>query len=124
MYDLNNTGQYALGCATHPSTRKFTLRVGSPANGSDSPYGQIDLHQLGAGYQGHIWFAHVYPPDYFDGSTNAKHEVVGTWSPDRCIIDARLVPAGPRQCQGALWPGPQFAPSRGLGVAAQVGEDG
>ena len=82
VYDLNNTGQYALGCATHPSSGKFTLRVGSPANGSDSPYGQIDLHQLGAGYQGHIWFTHVYPPDYLDGNTNAKHEVVGTWSPD------------------------------------------
>jgi hypothetical protein len=84
VYDLDDTDQYALGCPVHPNGGKFTLRVGSPPNGLDSPYGQIDLHQLGAGYQGHIWFTHVYPPSLQDQETpfNYKHEVVGTWSPD------------------------------------------
>jgi hypothetical protein len=40
------------------------------------PYGQIDLHQSGAGYQGHVWFTHVYAP------SADKHKVVGTWSPE------------------------------------------
>jgi hypothetical protein len=82
VYDLNDTSQYNLGCATHPSNGKFTLRVGFPANGPDSPYGQIDLHQLGAGYQGHIWFTHVYPPSQLTEHFNYKHQVIGTWSPD------------------------------------------
>jgi hypothetical protein len=81
VYDLDDTSQYKLGCAVHPQNGKFTLRVGFPAYSPlNYPYGQIDLHQGGAGYQGHMWFTHVYPPS--SGSNNALHSVVGTWSPD------------------------------------------
>jgi hypothetical protein len=87
VYDLNDTSQYALGCATHPTNGKFTLRVGSPANNTTLyPYGQIDLHQVGSGYQGHMWFTHVYAP-----SAAGKHKVVGTWSPD---LEGPRVPGG------------------------------
>jgi hypothetical protein len=82
VYDLDDTGRYALGCAVHPSDGKFTLRVGSAPNGPNAPYGQIDLHQVGAGYQGHMWFSHVYPPSGVGLGVNYRHEVVGTWSPD------------------------------------------
>jgi hypothetical protein len=76
VYDLNDTSQYALGCAVQPSGGTFALGLGYPA-GSDPAmyYAQIDLHQLGAGYNGHIWFTHVYPP------SSPKHQVVGEWTP-------------------------------------------
>jgi hypothetical protein len=77
VYDLNDTSQYALGCAVQPSGGTFTLGLGSPP-GSDPAkyYAQIDLHQLGAGYDGHLWFTHVYPP-----ASATKHQVIGTWTP-------------------------------------------
>lgn len=81
VYDLNDTNQYALGCGVHPSNGKFTLRLSSPA-GSQWQYGEVDLHQLGAGFQGHIWFTHVYPPNPAMTGDNTLHKVVGTWTPD------------------------------------------
>ncbi|GAA3345753.1 hypothetical protein GCM10020358_53980 [Amorphoplanes nipponensis] len=88
VYTLNETGQYNLGCPIGPSDGKFTLRLGNPAGGYANPvdptwrFAQIDLHQLGAGHKGHMWFTHVYKPDYPDGDSNAKHQIVATWSPD------------------------------------------
>jgi hypothetical protein len=76
VYTLPDPGLYNLGCATQANGGKFTIRGGNPTTTTE-PYPQIDLHQLGAGYEGHIWFSHAY------GSTNAaKHQLVGTWSPD------------------------------------------
>ena len=87
VYTLNETGQYNLGCSIGPSDGKFTLRLGDPAGGLANPedpnwkYAQIDLHQLGAGHKGHMWFTHVYPPTT-GSESNAKHQVIATWSPD------------------------------------------
>jgi hypothetical protein len=82
VYDLNDTSQYALGCSTSDTGGKFTLRLGSPAGGDGSTYGQIDLHQLGAGYNGHMWFTHVFPPSEYGAVTYNYHKVVGTWTPE------------------------------------------
>ncbi|MFI1994089.1 hypothetical protein [Actinoplanes sp. NPDC020271] len=86
-------GSYnVLGCPGEATGGKFALRVGSPAgdvphvnaDGSVQTYenslaltAQIDLHQLGAGYQGHMWFTHTYP-----ASRKAYHRVVGAWTPN------------------------------------------
>jgi hypothetical protein len=87
VYTLNNTGQYNLGCSIGPSAGKFTLRLGHPAGGLTSPVetewrtAEIDLHQLGAGHKGHMWFTHVYPPTW-TSEFNKKHQVVATWTPN------------------------------------------
>lgn len=91
VYDLNDVSRYALGCSIAQDTGgKFTLRVGAPAGSApEAYYAQIDLHQLGAGYNGHMWFTHVYPPDYLEGETNANHQVVGAWAPETGLGDGQ-----------------------------------
>jgi hypothetical protein len=98
--DMKNSSLNLLGCAGRPQGGKFTLRLGSPSGDgwySDSPpdvfewhfyysyYGEIDLHQLGAGYLGHTWFTHTYPPpEPINGQPNDGnyHKVVASWTPD------------------------------------------
>jgi hypothetical protein len=75
--DLLDPSANLLGCPSPPRGGKFTLRAGSPPGTLYAPYGQVDLHQLGAGYLGHSWFTHVYGVD-----EAAYHKVVATWSPD------------------------------------------
>jgi hypothetical protein len=80
--NLPDPSRYALHCFEQPYGGKFTLRAGYPAGNVNVPVGQIDLHQLGAGYMGHSWFSHMYgagngwdhPPGY--------HHMVGSWTPD------------------------------------------
>ncbi|BCJ34671.1 hypothetical protein Athai_21740 [Actinocatenispora thailandica] len=83
--DLDNPANNALGCSGGTSTGKFTIRGGSPSGGWEE-HPQVDLHQLGAGYQGHMWFSHVYAPNDpnadASGGGNSKHEILGTWTPD------------------------------------------
>jgi hypothetical protein len=86
VYDLNDTGQYALGCDVSVSNGKFTIRMGSPSGGYGALYAPYDLHQLGAGYKGHMWFTHVYPDDWtfgdFEDFYEPRHQIIGTWTPD------------------------------------------
>ena len=71
---LNDTGQYALGCDdVGTQNGKFTLRLGDPAGSPDSaPYAAIDLHQIGTGYKGHVWYTYLYPV-----SRNGRSSVPG-----------------------------------------------
>jgi hypothetical protein len=90
--DLTNQANNLLGCSGGTQGGKFVLRTGSPTG--DLPtvsfednsvsyayryayYAQIDLHQVGVGYQGHMWFTHSYP-----SSLANYHKVVGQWTPD------------------------------------------
>lgn len=57
------------------SNGTFTLQYATDANGN--PIGQIDLHQLGVGFGGHIWFTHTSPP-----SGAQYYQVTGTWKPN------------------------------------------
>ncbi|MEU0413445.1 hypothetical protein ABZ307_37355 [Streptomyces griseorubiginosus] len=45
----------------------------------------IDLHQLGAGYDGHVWFTHTYAGGNGNGSAASDadlwHKVSATWTP-------------------------------------------
>lgn len=80
--DLNGR-EDVYGCGAFPSGEqgKFSLQFGDNliVNRSDgtfraSPYiAQIDVHQLGAGYNGHVFFTHSYP------STDFFHKVTGRW---------------------------------------------
>jgi hypothetical protein len=87
--DLDDSSLNLLGCPTRARGGKFTLRVGSPPGAESTVYyGMIDLHQIGAGYQGHMWFTHMYDPAVVskDGPTamtmKELHGIVGTWTPD------------------------------------------
>ncbi|WP_432062050.1 hypothetical protein [Streptomyces sp. S1] len=80
--DLNGR-EDVYGCGAFPSGEqgKFSLQFGDNliVNRNDgtfraSPYiAQIDVHQLGAGYNGHVFFTHSYP------STDLFHKVTGRW---------------------------------------------
>lgn len=93
--DLDDSSINVEGCPAQPRGGKFSLRVGDWPGSIASYYGQVDLHQLGAGYLGHIWFTHSYDgTGEYDGNGNhtcdplavtpaevCLHLVVGTWSP-------------------------------------------
>ncbi|MFE9871546.1 hypothetical protein ACFYON_12980 [Micromonospora sp. NPDC005686] len=80
VYTTIDSSQYAMGCTSDPNDGKFTIRAGYPTGSTNALYADIDLHQLGAGYQGHMWFSHVYPT--VNGSPNPKHHLVGAWTPN------------------------------------------
>lgn len=66
------------GCS-QPSTTSgsFAFSFQSGGNLGNSYPAQIDLHQLGSGYNDHFWFAHVRNA----ASTVANHsQVTGTWT--------------------------------------------
>ncbi len=75
--DLKDSSINPLGCAGQSWGGKFTLRLGAPAGDGNSFYADIDVHQLGAGYLGHMWFTHSV-----DDSDAPLHQVVGTWTPN------------------------------------------
>ncbi|MFF0016865.1 hypothetical protein [Streptomyces sp. NPDC005374] len=70
---------------------KFNLQLGDNftyqrADGSWRATGDIapiDLHQLGAGYDGHVWFTHTYPGGNGGAASDADlwHKVSATWTP-------------------------------------------
>jgi len=66
------------GCsrrATNSGT--FTLRFASDSTGAYPS--KADFHQLGAGFNGHFWFAHTRQKDLRQGSM----DVTGTWTLNR-----------------------------------------
>ncbi len=71
--DVANTSENLVGCGASPSAGTFTMTTGAAADGA--PTGQIDLHQLGVGYGGHIWFAHTV-----DGAARPWMVDTGTWT--------------------------------------------
>ncbi|MCX5066995.1 hypothetical protein OOJ91_14180 [Micromonospora lupini] len=75
--DLRDSSINTLGCAGQSWGGKFTLRLGSPAGDLMGFHADIDVHQIGAGYLGHMWFTHSVDPDFAP-----LHQVVGTWTPD------------------------------------------
>jgi hypothetical protein len=77
--DLADSANNVLGCAGQPWAGKFTIRTGSPPGSPHAEYGQVDLHQLGAGYLGHSWFTHAYSAG---GDEEQLQKLVGTWTPN------------------------------------------
>ncbi|WP_180686682.1 hypothetical protein [Streptomyces gossypiisoli] len=88
--DLGDPDDNTQGCTeSQPSGGKFTLQFGDNftyhrgdgtwrATGDIAP---IDLHQLGAGYDGHAWFTHGYAGGT-GSAANLWHKVTATWTPD------------------------------------------
>jgi hypothetical protein len=114
IYTLNNPNQYNLGCDDQMDSQdgKFTIRAGSPAGATnDAYYADVDLHQLGAGHQGHIWFTHGA-----SGDALKKHRIVGTWTPD-LALDAheteRFDVLVHLPSHGATWKNAQYILTRG-----------
>ena len=64
-------------CTRVPTVGSFSLQFGDDATGNFPS--KTDFHQLGAGFNGHFWFAHTRDDDVRGGSM----EVTGTWSLDR-----------------------------------------
>ncbi|MDW5328524.1 hypothetical protein [Plantactinospora sp. KLBMP9567] len=82
--DLGDSSRNLLGCAGQQWGGKFTLRPGFRSGTVNTEYGQVDLHQLGAGYLGHAWFSHAYDGEDAQGQPTdwaRTHQVVGTWTP-------------------------------------------
>ena len=73
--DLPDSSANIRGCPPQPRRGKFSIRL-AHNDTALSILAQTDLHQLGAGYLGHMWFTHTYPEDTF------RHKVVGMWEPD------------------------------------------
>jgi hypothetical protein len=72
--DLNLAGCPQGSGRNWTSQGSFSLQYATDSNGN--PIGQIDMHQLGAGFGGHIWFAHTSP-----AASAMYYQVVGTWKP-------------------------------------------
>lgn len=71
--DVPNMSYNLVGCAGWPSDGRFTLEKGT-LSGSGAPLADVDLHQIGAGYGGHFWYAHT------NWETRDYMTVVGTWA--------------------------------------------
>ncbi|MFF1834973.1 transglycosylase SLT domain-containing protein [Streptomyces sp. NPDC058231] len=92
--DLPDPDDNTQGCnESHQIDGKFNLQLGDnfTYNRSDSTVratgdiASIDLHQLGAGYDGHAWFTHAYK----GGPGNAGdlwHKVTATWTPNPSLM--------------------------------------
>jgi hypothetical protein len=79
--DISDSSVNVRGCAGAPRGGKFTLRAGDHSY-PNADIARIDLHQIGAGYLGHLWFTHTEPPIGTDGYVPEKVRVVGTWTPE------------------------------------------
>ncbi|MEU6541484.1 hypothetical protein [Streptomyces sp. NPDC047000] len=88
--DLPEPDDNTQGCTeSQQDEGKFTLQFGDnfTYNRSDGTVratgdiAAIDLHQLGAGYDGHAWFTHGYAGGS-GSATDLWHKVTATWTPD------------------------------------------
>ncbi len=87
-----DSSKNVFGCPGGESSGKFSLRLGDSFAGKEitesgltleNPLtAQIDLHQLGAGWMGHIYFTHTYPLNDY------AHKVTAQWAPDPSAIPA------------------------------------
>ncbi|MFC8350141.1 hypothetical protein [Streptomyces sp. NPDC057280] len=92
--DLPDPDDNTQGCTESQSAEgKFTLQLGDNftydrsdgtwrATGDIAP---IDLHQLGAGYDGHAWFTHGYAGGT-GSAANLWHKVTATWTPKPSLM--------------------------------------
>ncbi|MGR6322824.1 hypothetical protein Q2K19_11415 [Micromonospora soli] len=115
--DLADSSMNPLGCAGQSWGGKFTLRLGSPAGDLMSFHADIDLHQLGAGYLGHMWFSHSMDPDYA-----GLHKIVGTWTPNIRSGTSSWDIVVHLPSHGANETGASYYIERGRGVAGDPAE--
>lgn len=75
--DVPGTVPNLVGCSGAPSTGQFDLAFNTDSQGS--PFSKIDFHQIGAGYNGHFWYAHTVDPN------RQSFTVTGTWTPPASV---------------------------------------
>lgn len=63
------------GCNSPNWTTGGTFTMSPGTNSAGDPVGQIDIHQLGVGLGGHVWFSHT------EDGTNPDLINTGTWTP-------------------------------------------
>jgi hypothetical protein len=101
---LPDSGQNIFGCPTKVLDGKFSIRLGDNFAGLEEGENgltlenpltaQIDLHQLGAGWMGHIFFTHSYADGTLPSPPNPpsvpmySNKVTGAWTPDPAIFPA------------------------------------
>ena len=73
--DLSNPAQNLQGCSGMNWSNGGTFTYTPGTNGSGDPVGNIDTHQLGSGFGGHILFTHTEPAS----ATSLIN--TGTWTP-------------------------------------------
>jgi RHS repeat-associated protein len=73
--DLATPSQNRQGCSGFNWSNSGTFTLSPGTNSSGDPVGDIDLHQLGVGFGGHIYFTHTE-----DGSNTSLIDT-GTWTP-------------------------------------------
>ena len=75
-----NSGQKdinVVGCAGSQNWKPAgTFSVSYATDSQGDPLGQVDFHQLGGGFGGHMFFTHTVPQ-----SAASTNQVVGTWAP-------------------------------------------
>ncbi len=74
--DLTTPAQNLQGCTSMNWSNNGTFTFSPGTNGSGDPVGNIDTHQLGSGFGGHIFFTHTEPAS----STSLIN--TGTWTPN------------------------------------------
>lgn len=93
--DIPDPNDNTQGCTDSRAVEgKFTFQLGDNftyqrgdgswrATGDIAP---IDLHQLGAGYDGHAWFTHGYAGGAVPEAGDLWHKVLATWTPDPALM--------------------------------------
>src|SRR5690606_30069679 len=66
-------------CARSASAGTFTWTMQQADDGTFPP--KRDIHQIGAGWQGHFFFSHTRTGEA--GGTGEQLRAEGTWTPDR-----------------------------------------
>jgi lysophospholipase L1-like esterase len=87
VVDEQPTDLNLAGCPNPPAQwanqGTFSVQFGTSIP-DGAPLGEIDFHQLGAGFGGHLWFTHTYQPG------DLQDDVLGTWTPAPSVLTRGL----------------------------------
>jgi len=87
VVDEQPTDLNLAGCPNPPTQwanqGTFSVQFGTSIP-DGAPLGEIDFHQLGAGFGGHLWFTHTYQ------SGDLQDDVTGTWTPAPSVLSRGL----------------------------------
>lgn len=112
--DVNLQGCTSANTNWH-SSGSFAFTYGDP-NDPAAQATDMDLHQLGAGLGGHIWFTHTNEPT--DSTGESLWGITGTWTPN--LADGRYEVKVFVPNTGATATEANYAVNNGLGLAHTV----
>ncbi len=79
--DLSSSATNLAGCPTTTASGSFSLSYA--VDGALRPVAEVDTHQVGVGYLGHVFFAHTV------SSLRGAMQVTGTWTPPTSVTGWR-----------------------------------